>query len=86
MQTGPTRKRAPKSAAIIAKNDIVMLECHVNRYRPAPQAGSSGKRSGKGWDNWLVGLELLDIIYLYQAPETSDVKVASKVGSDEEEY
>lgn len=83
MQSGPTKKRNPKPASMIAKDDIVMLECHITRYKP--MNGLRGKRSSKDWEAWNVALELIDIIYLYQAPDAkSDVIIVDN--DEDEEY
>lgn len=84
MQSGPARKRSPKSAAVLAKDDIVMLECNITRFKPTTGAGS--KRTGKGWDVWNVALELIDILYLFQAPELTTELVETEVEGDDEEY
>lgn len=84
MQSGPTRKRSPKSAAMITKDDIVMLECNVNRFKPTTGPGS--KRTGKGWDVWNVALELIDILYLFQAPDVKTELVDTEIEAEGEEY
>ncbi|KAI0355687.1 hypothetical protein OH77DRAFT_1436778 [Trametes cingulata] len=50
------------SAAEIADNDIVVVECHFTRWKKAAE----GKR--KLWSSWDVGFDLVSISILYSSP------------------
>ncbi|KAI9059286.1 hypothetical protein FKP32DRAFT_1680100 [Trametes sanguinea] len=52
------------SAVDVVKNDIVLVECHFTRWKPAGE--SKGKKS---WNVFDVGFELLSISLLYSAPD-----------------
>lgn len=85
MQEGPTIKKKPQSAAMIAEGDIVMLECNIYRFKPLGPNGQ--RRPAKSWESWVVSLELQDIIYLFQRPDGADeADNDATVVSDGEEY
>lgn len=60
------------SAVDLGKNDIVVVECNLTRWKRAAEG-----KAKKSWTSFDVGFELLSIFLLYSAP--ADVEDGSLV-------
>ncbi|OBZ66981.1 hypothetical protein A0H81_12999 [Grifola frondosa] len=63
---GPKTTMDTISAATISKNDVVLVECQLKRWK----VGDKAKYSNK-WVTWRCGFELSSVSLLYIAPDTS---------------
>lgn len=61
----------------LGKNDIVVVECHLNRWKRV----SDGKAK-KSWSSFDVGFELIALYQLYSAP--ADVEDGDVPGAVDE--
>ncbi|OBZ76919.1 hypothetical protein A0H81_03467 [Grifola frondosa] len=62
---GPKSSMSTINATAIAKNDIVLVECYLTRWRLGETKYS------KAWDAWKCGFQLHTIALLYSAPDVS---------------
>ncbi|KAL6310524.1 hypothetical protein BKA93DRAFT_21342 [Sparassis latifolia] len=63
---GPRNTMRQMHATDIHKNDLVLVECNVTRWR----VNAKGKASyEKGWTKWRTGFELVTIAHLYDGPQ-----------------
>ncbi|OBZ77795.1 hypothetical protein A0H81_02173 [Grifola frondosa] len=62
---GPKSSMSTINATAIAKNDIVLVECYLTRWRLGETKYS------KAWDAWKCGFQLHTVALLYSAPDVS---------------